>query len=294
MNKNDKLESFAKLIINLQESDRDVNVGVAGATGEGKSTFDIQLLKTFYKLKGKEFDFDLMTWSRKELLMWIDGKPGTEKDPSTGLKPGQLPEYSGVMPDELFLMFYKRNWYDSDQIDGIATFNMCRDRHLFVLGNVPLIWDLDNAFLSRLRFYVYVPERGKAWVFMQENNPFSADPWNVSENRKLFRKKGNPYACPNFVAELTYDDLTPEEKERYLQVRNDKRVKAVQENKGERSLRYQAVVERFARTVRALGHSYYKDEEGVFKPYKVVEIAEIADVSHPYVSEIIAKSNTAD
>ena len=166
------IEGFAKLIHEVVQSDRDVNCGVAGFTGEGKSTFSTLLQKEYAKVSGTHWDFDRMTWSRKELIEWIDGKKKSKKDPKTGLREGQLPEYSAILPDELFGMFYRRKWFEEDQIDAIATFNMCRDRHLFLCGNVPNFWELDGGFINRIRFYVYVPQRGIAWVFTQENNPF--------------------------------------------------------------------------------------------------------------------------
>jgi hypothetical protein len=234
------LFKFAKTTYQLLKSDRDVVLGVGGFTGEGKSTFLIQLLKAYNEILGQAWDYSLMTWSRKELLKWIDGKPGSHKD-KWGLKEGQLTEYSGVIADELFNMFYRRNWYDNQQIDAIATFNMCRDRHLLVAGNVPNFWDLDAAFTTRVRFYAYIVKRGVAWVFQQENNPFSKDAWNTQENRKLFRKHKNPYKCPNFLFEIRFNDLSQEEKETYKVLRNDKRLEAIKENTQERAEKYSAI-----------------------------------------------------
>lgn len=217
---------FATVIHKLLRSDRDVNLGIGGMTGEGKSTFATGLQKEYAKVSNTSWDFSRMTWDREELLTWIDGKPDSKVDRSTGLRDGQLPEYSAILPDELLPLFYKRNWFDDDQIDAVSTFNMCRDRHLFVAGNIPSFWDLDSSFLKRIRFYAYVPERGRVWIFEQENNPFAEDPWNRSENKKTFRKKKNPYHCPNFLFEIHYDDWTPSEKEEYLKIRNNKRLQA--------------------------------------------------------------------
>lgn len=225
------LKDFASTCYTLLKSDRDVTLGVAGFTGEGKTRFTDAFLTEYAKVSGTYWDFDRMTWSRKELLEWIDGKRKSEVNKKTGLKENQLPEYSGISPDELFYMFYKRNWFDQGQIDAVSTFNMCRDRHLLIIGNVPDLWDLDASFLKRLRFYVFIPERGRAWVFQQENNPFSKDSWNVAENRKIFRKYLNPYAISNFVCEIKYTDWDTERKQEYYKVRNVKRVKALQENK---------------------------------------------------------------
>ncbi len=195
------------------------------------SCFTTQLMKAYSEVNKTEWDFNRLTWSRNELMTWVDGEKNSEKNSRTGLKKGQLPEYSAILPDELFYMFYKRTWYEEDQITSIATFNMCRDRHLFIGGNVPDIWDLDTGFLKRLRFYIYIPERGRAWVFEQENNPFTKDPWNVTENKKSFRKYRNPYAISNFICEIRFNDWATKEKQQYYDVRNNKRVKAINEAK---------------------------------------------------------------
>ena len=225
------VKEFAKTCHTLLKSDRDCMLGVGGFTGEGKSCFTTQLMKAYSEINKTEWDFNRLTWSRNELMTWVDGEKNSDVNSRTGLKKGQLPEYSAILPDELFYMFYKRTWYEEDQITSIATFNMCRDRHLFIAGNVPDIWDLDTGFLKRLRFYIYIPERGRAWVFEQENNPFTKDPWNVTDNKKAFRKYRNPYSISNFICEIQFNDWAPKEKQQYYDVRNTKRVKAINEAK---------------------------------------------------------------
>lgn len=217
------LEDFASLCWDMQRSDRGVNIVVSGFTGEGKSTFTIKFAQAWSNISGVPFTFDRLTWSRKELLTWVDGEPGSKKD-EAGLRKGQLPEYSLIIPDELFKMMYRRTWYEGDQIDMIATFNACRDRHLLVIGCNPYFWDLDSAFTSQIRFYVYICERGTAWVFEQENNPFSIDPWNTSENRTKFRKDRSPSKLANFVCQIEYPDFMPDERLEYYKIRNSKRL----------------------------------------------------------------------
>ena len=234
----ESLSSFAKMIYKLLHSDRDVNVAVAGFTGEGKSTFLINLMLEYSRISGVPFSLSRnLTWSRKELLLWIDGEREGVKGVD-GLKPGQLPEFSAVLPDELFKMFYRRSWFEEGQIDAITTLNMCRDRHLFIGGNVPNFWDLDASFASRVRFYVFISERGLAWVFQQENNPFTKDSWNVDENKRLFRRFKNPFKCPNFCFSLRFPDLSVELKAEYLSIRNSKRGDALLDNRSERGVRY--------------------------------------------------------
>ncbi len=243
------LHTLAKTIFALLTSDRDVLIAVGGFTGEGKSCFLTLLQKEYSKVSNTKWDFDNMTWSRKELLEWIDGKKGSKQN-MEGLRENQKREYTAVMSDELFAMFYKRNWYMNEQINAITTFNMCRDRHLFIGGNVPDFWDLDASFQKRVRFYVYVPRRGIAWVFEQENNPFSQDTWNTSENKKIIRKKRNPYSCKNFICQIEFPDWTPSEKKRYYKIRNSKRHEALKDNDSEKVERYGKVKDQRNKIIR--------------------------------------------
>ena len=228
-----KLPEFAAKIEDILRYDHDVSIGVAGFTGAGKSCFSHQLLKAYYTNQNKVYSLNDMTWSRKELLRWINGEKNDK-----GEIVGQKKEYSGFMVDELFSLFYKRNWGDDAQKEAIATLNMCRDRHLFLIGNVPLFWDLDGGFLSRMRFYIYITKRGTAWIFEQENDPFSSDRWNIRTNSKIFRKHGNPYSSRNFLGEITFPDWTPKEKAAYYRIRNKKRHLAAKEIRSSRLERY--------------------------------------------------------
>lgn len=272
------LKEFATLLNHLLKTDRDINIGVGGFTGEGKSTFGIQLLKEYSKLTNQTWTFNNnCTWSRKEFLSWVDGaKKGKIIKP--GLRPLQKPQYTALLLDELFSMFYKRNWHNDSQKEAIGTLNMCRDRHLLILGNVPLFWDLDGGFISRIRYYIYVPSRGTAWIFQQENNPFSSDPWNVQDNKKRFRKsKYLPYNLPNFVAEINFPDLSPKDKKDYLKVRNSKRLKAQEDIKKESVEKYSTIKKDRDNLIRAMNLKYHINQK---------EITEVISLKKSQVSNI--------
>jgi len=275
------IEQFAKQIYELLKSDRDVNIGVGGFTGEGKSTFSSKLLKSYSKATGVYWGFDRMTWSRKELIKWIDGDPKSKPN-EKGLKKGQLPEYSAILPDELFKMFYRRTWFNEDQIDAIATFNMCRDRHLLLCGNIPNFWELDTGFTNRIRFYAYVPTRGVAWIFEQENNPFSEDNWNKTENKKRFRKHRNPYRITNFICEIHFNDWDKDEKIEYYNIRNQKRLSAITENKSEKIERYGAIKKQRDALIRMIMNQEIKCKKcGLINKTKLInqDIAEVIGIS---------------
>lgn len=268
MKREEKIMDVAKTFDDALQSDRDVNIAFGGMTGEGKTTCMWQLYKSFCKIRGTTPDFNCMTWDRQEVLNWVDGDSDGK---------GQLPQFSGIIADELISMFYKRNWYEDDQKSAIELFNKCRDRHLLILGAVPNFWDLDGGMLTRFRFYVFIPYRGTAWVFQQENNPFSTDQWNKNENRKVFRKKKNPYHCPNFLFEFHFKDFEPEEKKAYLEIRNTKRKNTEGQNKKKPVEKYGRIKSQRDAIIRFA----YEMNAGTQK-----QIAEACEISQQHVADV--------
>lgn len=283
------LKTLARVIYQLLRADNDVIIGCSGMTGIGKSTLLIQLLKRYCKEAGIKWSMDYITWSRLELMTWIDGDKKDNSPPVNDLKKGQMPRYSAILLDELFTLFYKRLWYESNQINSIGVLNMCRDRRLLIAGNMPNFWDLDGGFLSRIRFYFYVPARGIAWIFEQENTPFSKDKWNQKLNRHIFMKNKTPFKCPNFVTEIRFDDLTPTEKTAYLNIRNTKRLTAMDDNKDQKE-KYKDIKDQRDKVLR-LVYKTHKDYRRI-NPVKVdkltiKDLAELTGLSYEGVRIII-------
>jgi hypothetical protein len=226
----ESVDEFANLCINLQDKNQSPTVAVGGFKGIGKSTFSIKLYKAFCKQRGIPFGFDRLTWSRQKLLTWIDGDVKADPDPATGLRPGQLPKKSFIIADELFKMFYKRQWYASDQKDALAVLNTCRDRNLLMIGCNPNFFALDRDFRDTIMFYVFIPEQGLAVVFEQEGNAFTTDQWNADENKKILRKyKKDASKSPNYICQFHFSDLPESEKVEYEALRNQKRIEEMNE-----------------------------------------------------------------
>jgi len=246
---------FAETIGQIQKTDRWILLACDGEQGEGKSCFTSQLAKVTAVLNGTTFSYnDNMTFLRTELKTWLDGDEERK---------GQKPEYSVILADELISMFFKRNWYDFTQIDGIELLNKCRDRHLLVLGNIPNFWDLDSAIYPLISFWVHIHERGVAWVFQKDRNPFTQDKWHKRENEKIFARDKNPSRCKGYLFTILFDDWQPDEKEAYYNVRNEKRKNTEGQRKQEGLERYQKPKEERDRLLRwvAVNHPNLKIED---------------------------------
>jgi len=225
------MNKFATFIYQILKADNQVLIGVGGETGRGKSTFLSQAFYEYGKVSGQGWGFENMTWSREELMKWIDGENRDDTpDPETGLRKGQKPQYSALMPDELIHMFLVDNRFDKEQQRAIMTLNMSRDRHLVIGGGVPNFWSLDSKSRDRFTMYVYIRRRGEAWVFVKEDNPFSKDLWNQRLNETSFRKNPNkPEKSPNYLCHVEFDDWEGDLREQYYAIRNEKRLKAISE-----------------------------------------------------------------
>ncbi len=229
------IEQFAKIIARILKTDRWTFIVCDGEMGEGKSCITSQLAGEIAKETKTPFNYnDNMTYTRKELKTWIDGDENGQH---------QKPEYSSILADEIISMFFKRNWYDAEQIDGVELLNKCRDRHLCVIGNIPNFWDLDSTIYPITTFWIHVHERGRAWVYKKDRNPFAKDKWHIKVNEKAFAK-GGAYGVRGLVCEIIFPDWPEKEKAEYYAVRNTKRIRTEGQRQTEkidrhRKLKYQ-------------------------------------------------------
>lgn len=270
------VKQFALFLHNMVRTDRQGLFGVSGETGTGKSTCLAKIFHEYGKLNGVGWSFTNMTWSRDELMEWIDGVKDSTPNPATGLKEKQLPEYSGIMADELLPMFYSGNRFDDEQKKAGATFNMCRDRHLLVGGAIPTFWDLDNILRKRLMFYIFIPQRGVAWVFEKENNPFAKDPWNTQYNEKCFRLyAGKPWYSPNYLCTIHFDDWEGNLREEYYSIRNKKRIQSLS------SMEKKAVEKKVThkKSILAFGNLVNNLKADGMSYVKIAEYAKVSDTT---------------
>jgi hypothetical protein len=204
-----KLKYFINILKRIQDSDRDNVVGVSGFTGEGKSTFAVQCTKEGNKNK---FSWDNhLIYTRKETIEKIK----------------MISDYSFIDIDEAINVLYRRDFARGQQKELLRLLDMCRDKKLTLFFLIPDIWDLDSKLLRRrMRFWVYIDIRGIAYVFRPDTNPFIIDPWHRSDNEKLLKNwmKGiHPERSPNFLEEIHFEDLTPEDKIKYLETKARKK-----------------------------------------------------------------------
>lgn len=206
------IKDFVALVKDIQGSDRDVVTAVVGDTGEGKSVFLIKFLK------------DLMPDYNP-----VRHLPFTREELNTMIE--TLPEGSGLSVDEAVGLFYARDFHDNEQIALLKKLDRSRDRRLFAGLAIPDFFMLDKALRNgRIRFLVWIDQRvgtgakgrAHAYIFQKEKNVFNREPWNLKLNINLMRK-GQISKSPNYIGEVEYGALNPEEYHLYKRVKALKR-----------------------------------------------------------------------
>lgn len=190
----------------LKDNEFDAVMAVTGFTGMGKSVLGITVGK---KADGKEFSFERnLVYKRSELSEKIKRS---------------APEGSYVHVDEAINVLFKRDFAQGDQRELIKLMNMCRDRHLILFFFLPDFFSLDKEIINtgRIRYWIHIYQRGRAYIFQPNANPFAGDKWDTKLNEKLWGKK--IYKSRNFVGELIWHDLSDEEYAEYEAVKRKKK-----------------------------------------------------------------------
>lgn len=204
------------MVTDIQDSDRDAVIMISGKTGVGKSVLMWLLCRSLAKRRGYKFNpVETLVYDREDFKFLLDS----------------VPDGSCLAADEAVGIFYNRDYHDDEQIALLKDLDRMRDRHLVMLLLIPNVFHIDKHIRdARARYWIHVDKRfgkGKGGyahctIMEPEENPFNSDPWNLSENRKLFRRK-MIHKSRNYVGELLFYDIPQEEYDIYREIKRLKR-----------------------------------------------------------------------
>ncbi|KKL77848.1 hypothetical protein LCGC14_2030760 [marine sediment metagenome] len=211
------LKEFAEVLKQRQANEYDVNIGVSGKRGEGKSTLICKLL---YRLKGFR-PWKHQVYAREEVIKLL-------KDQMFGF----------CWDDEAINSGYKRDFMHKGQQVLIKLITNFRDNFNIYTSAIPFFYSLDKDLRELIVIHIHVIERGFAVVLMQlEDNLHQTDPWdtrnNLKKEEKWQKKKAeNPnfkfpyHNLSTFIGYLKFGDLTPKQKDLYKEIKKKKRAEA--------------------------------------------------------------------
>ncbi len=200
-----------------QNNEYDINIGVTGKRGDGKSSFIYKLLIGF-----KDFNPEKhQVYQREHVIKLLK----TQK-------------FGFCFDDEGINSGYKRNFQNKGQQELIKDVTAYRDNFNIYTTAIPFFYSLDKDLRELIFLHVHIIERGVAVLFMPiEESIHQNDPWDTKNNSRLEEKwqrhkQQNPnfrfpyYKLSTFAGYLFFGDLTDKQRERYLKIKQEKRHEA--------------------------------------------------------------------
>ena len=206
----------ANYIRAVQQSKGDFIIVITGFRGVGKST----LLSRFIEELGIELNEEnfkkYFIYSRKELDKKLEDF--TEKSP--------------LCIDEGINLLFKREFQNRDQNIIIKKFNTYRDRFYVIFLLIPNFWDLDSSIRNStmIKWWIHCHKFGEGTIYQPEDNEWNPDPWNQKNNFLASRKGIRRWSLPNYIANITWNELPEEVYDKYKKIKNEKRKESYEEN----------------------------------------------------------------
>lgn len=196
----------------------DVNIGVSGARGDGKSTF---LFKIFNSFKKDGFVAEKhQEYSQKAV---------------TSLLANQ--RFGYCWDDEAINSGYKRDFQGAGQKTLIKVVTNYRDNYNIYASALPFFYSLDKDLRELIFAHIHIIERGVAVILLPLSNQIHAsDPWDTKANikieeREASRIKKNPNLSFRFQRFTTFGgyiffgSMTEKQEKKYKEIKSKKRAK---------------------------------------------------------------------
>ena len=181
----ENLNEFVDYIRVIQvKDDNNVNIGMTGRLGCGKSTLSMQIARRYVKrYLGKEFRInDYIAYTNEEVMEKIYS----------------LPKYSPLIGDEGVRFAWSRDWNKSENKELARLSTQVRTKKLIFFINIPKISWIDSAFReSLIDIWIWVhssfneqgQKEGNALIFEPDQNQAETDSWRLDILKSKLRKR---------------------------------------------------------------------------------------------------------
>ena len=119
----------------------------------------------------------------------------------------------------------------------IKMLNMYRDSCNVLICCVPNFYDLDKQFRSLVKIRINIVRRGLGVLHVPTQSAYCSDPWDLRINEKIERKwlqknvfKPNYKRLSTYRGMIAFNDLTPNQREIYEQIKQEKRQHLISED----------------------------------------------------------------
>ena len=213
------LRELTECLRERQMNKFDVNLGVSGKRGEGKSTV---LFKIFNAFKSEGFNPKLhQEYSRDKIIKLLATQ-----------------QFGFCWDDEAINSGYKRDFQNKGQKELIKIVTNYRDNYNVYGSALPFFYSLDVDLRELIFLHIHVIQRGIAILLMPiDGSVHSKDPWDtytnqkieMQENKRLERSpdaKFRYHRFTTFAGYIYFGDMTQKQRKAYEKIKREKRALA--------------------------------------------------------------------
>ena len=225
-----ELVAFTNLIRRRLRQDWDIVIAITGEEGSGKSTLGMLLAG----LIDRRFRFD------KNVSFLPDATEITRE--FRGLK-----KYQCYVIDEAIRALYKMNFMSNLQQTLVQMWATERFQNKATIMIIPRFRDLTENFRNhRVKIWIHVMTRGKAVVYVRDDDPHTSDPWLFDYMQKykekafgkksiatidIDRKLKAERRMKNYLFDFEFPDLDPIDKNEYNYMKHQSRIEFLDQEK---------------------------------------------------------------
>ncbi|KKL57705.1 hypothetical protein LCGC14_2232720 [marine sediment metagenome] len=183
------LKELTLLLRERQLNQFDVNIGISGNRGNGKSTLAFKIFNSYKTLGFRQKTHQV--YSQKDVINLLSRF-----------------KFSYCWDDEAINSGYKRDFQHTGQKDLIKIVTNYRDNYNVYASALPFFYSLDKALRELIFIHFHIIKRGLAVILLPlDNQIHSQDPWDTKTNQKI-EEKENKRLEKNPDAKFRYHRLT--------------------------------------------------------------------------------------
>lgn len=213
------VKEFTEVLRKRQLNKFDVNIGVSGSRGDGKSSFLFKIFNSFKKsgfLQEKH-----QVYEQKDVISLLAQQ-----------------QFSFCWDDEAINSGYKRDFQAAGQKTLVKVVTNYRDNFNIYASALPFFYSLDKDLRELIFVHVHIIERGVAVILLPLTDQVHAsDPWDTKSNIKIESKEyarmkkvpGSTFRYhrfTTFAGYIYFGPMTKKQEKYYKAIKQKKRHKS--------------------------------------------------------------------
>lgn len=217
------IREITEILRQRQLNKFDVNMGVSGKRGNGKSTI---IFKVFNSFKKQGFiERKHQVYAQKDVINLL-----------------AMQQFGYCWDDEAINSGYKRDFQNTGQKNLIKIITNYRDNHNIYASAIPFFYSLDKDLRDLIFLHLHVVERGVAVVFLPlADQIHTQDQWDTKNNIKIEEQENkriqkNPSLSfryqrfSTFAGYIYFGPMSKKQEDNYKKIKKEKRSKSFKES----------------------------------------------------------------